>query len=511
MFTPLIAALVLAYATPARADWDPSFFNRAPAPGDLVLPMPCGAAITFRPVGVPETPGPLDDRPILLGDSHAQQGYNEFQRADNLSAPFSGPDGTRIYYIGKYDVTVDQFAAVRGEPCPTPTADGTQPITGITWLEAQGFASDLSEWFLAHDADQLPKRGGEYAFARLPTEAEWEYAARGGSRVSSEEALAPLPPMPEGLARYVQAGTQSAGHAQPVGLLLPNPLGLYDMLGNVDQMMMEPYRLNRVGRSHGQAGGFVARGGNFGTSPERIRTALRIEIRPYNPTTKEATRLPTLGFRVVLSAPTIGSLQEAQDAQAAFDRLRRAHEAAANDPRALIAALRDSTTEQKLREGLDRLAAQLDSDDRARADAARIALGAQLEAATVLAHFTWSDEQFAKLQEALATTYFSTGPYASAAQAQIARDSAARRRAEQGASVDGYLRLLRQIATGEAAGDVGPQIEVLRQELRDRGEVQLIAFLPVIAKHADALIAGQLVQAAQVKADILAVPRVRPR
>jgi hypothetical protein len=51
---------------------------------------------------------------------------------------------------------------------------------------------------------------------------------------------------------------------------------------------------------------------------------------------------------------------------------------------------------------------------------------------------------------------------------------------------------------------------VLRQELRDRGEVRLIAFLPVIAKHADALIAGQLVQAAQVKADILAVPQVRP-
>jgi hypothetical protein len=52
---------------------------------------------------------------------------------------------------------------------------------------------------------------------------------------------------------------------------------------------------------------------------------------------------------------------------------------------------------------------------------------------------------------------------------------------------------------------------VLRQELRDRGQFQLNAFLPLIARHAGQLGAGQLVQAAQVRADILAVSPAQPR
>jgi len=44
------------------AEWDPRWFNPQPAEGDLILPLPCGGAMAFRPVDVPSGPGPLDDR-----------------------------------------------------------------------------------------------------------------------------------------------------------------------------------------------------------------------------------------------------------------------------------------------------------------------------------------------------------------------------------------------------------------------------------------------------------------
>ncbi|NVN38350.1 SUMF1/EgtB/PvdO family nonheme iron enzyme [Komagataeibacter swingsii] len=68
--------------------------------------------------------------------------------------------------------------------------------------------------------------------------------------------------MPEGNDHYIVAGPD-IGALQPVGTLKPNPLGLYDILGEVDQIMLDPYRLNRVGRLHGQVGGVLLRGENY--------------------------------------------------------------------------------------------------------------------------------------------------------------------------------------------------------------------------------------------------------
>ena len=54
------------------------------------------------------------------------------------------------------------------------------------------------------------------------------------------------------------------------------------MLGNASEMMFEPFRLNKLDRQHGQAGGFVVRGGNYLTSEGELRTALRQEEPYYN-------------------------------------------------------------------------------------------------------------------------------------------------------------------------------------------------------------------------------------
>ncbi len=493
--------LFLVAAGPPPPAWEQAMTNPRPAASDLVLPLPCGGAMAFVPVDVPAGSGPLDDRPVTLGDAGRDLGYSEYLRVAWLAAPFPGEAGGRRYYLGKYDVTRDQYAAMRAGQCPTPLAAGRAPQTGISWFEAVDAAAAWSGWLLANARDRLPRREAAYAYARLPTEEEWEYAARGGSRVGEEDFLARTWPMPEGIERYAMAGSRSAaGHVQPVGQMLGNPLGLYDMLGNAGQMMLEPYRLNRVGRQHGQAGGIVVRGGNYTSPPASLHTAMRDEIPPFDAATNAPTRLATVGFRLVLSAPSVGSLEETRAADAAFEAVSGAQQRAADSPTQMIALLREQAADDTLRAGLDRLTATLAGEARARGDDARVALGAQLETATVLAQNVWSLENTARLQEALA------GIWTDPEQAKAIRAAAASRRIDQAGSLDGYVRVLRQIATGPAHDDLAAAADIVRQQLRDRGQGYLTMFLEIVDRQAIAWIGGHPPARPQALADILAVP-----
>ena len=170
-------------------------------------------------------------------------------------------------------------------------------------------------------------------------------------------------------------------------------------------MMLEPFRLNRVGRLHGDAGGVILRGGNFKAQPEDLHSGSRSEMLPYDPATNQPTRMVTVGFRVVLSAPAAGNAAEAAAERTAFNNLIAQRDAvtATNDPRQLVDALR-----KEVRNGLpldvrafDLLDAGLASIDRARADEDRVALRAKLEAATVMANFVARLERSIKVDEAL--------------------------------------------------------------------------------------------------------------
>lgn len=316
-----LCLLALHGYAPAQSDlsdlitWRSTFYNPKPAEGDLILPMPCGGAMAFRPVEIPSESW-LDDRRVELGHADQERGYKEGRRFDYIAGAFASKDdaGKRLYYLGKYETTVDQYA-VLGASCSKPSTKGRRPITDVSWFDAVQFARAYTEWLLQRAPEVLPGEADEPGFLRLPTEVEWEFAARGGLRVDEASFVAPVFPMPGGsLAQYAWYGsTQSAaGRLHPAGLLMPNPLGLHDILGNASEMVFVPFQLDHRGRLHGQTGGFVVRGGDIFTPPSQLRTAVRQEHSYFDRDTNQAKYLDTVGFRLVLAAPVIVSKQRLQ-------------------------------------------------------------------------------------------------------------------------------------------------------------------------------------------------------
>jgi len=118
---------------------------------------------------------------------------------------------TKGFELGKYEVTQAQWEAVMGpDSNPSETKGPKNPVDSVNKAEIHAFL------------DKLNVKNDGYKY-RLPTEAEWEYAARAG---------APDPPRAS-LGEYAWFADNSDDESHPVGLKKPNAWGLYDMLGNV--------------------------------------------------------------------------------------------------------------------------------------------------------------------------------------------------------------------------------------------------------------------------------------
>ncbi len=283
---------------------------------DVILPMPGQQGMVFRVVAVPAR-GLLWSLETVMGMSDEKETDRMLQDGSwrsRLSAPFTANDvpqswkaslpgdgsGNYYYYlIAKYEVTRGQYRAVMEESF-TPGADDNLPVTNVSWYDATLFTERYTDWLLQNHPGALPAFKGDTrntGYVRLPTEAEWEYAARGGQHESTNYQQQPFFTMAEGtsIRDYAVMGSALA----PAGSLRPNPLGLYDTAGNAAEMTLDCYRLSLAGTLQGAAGGFVSKGGSYLSDADMVLPGRREELPLF--TAAGVTRAPWLGFRPVVS------------------------------------------------------------------------------------------------------------------------------------------------------------------------------------------------------------------
>jgi hypothetical protein len=340
-------------------------FNPQPADGDYILPMPNGAAMVFRPVFIGKGSQPFAYREFKVGD-RSGGGFKEYPTNVVIGGSFIGTDARGqtdwLYYMGKYEVTEAQYIAVMK---PGSKTDSQLPVTNVSWYDVQSFIEKYNLWLFEHVPDRLPKNEDALGFVTLPTEIEWEFAARGATAVDATR-FDKKHPYTGPLAKYEWYAGPSSSHGKikPVGQLAPNPLSIYDMLGNVSEMTASLYQIEYY---QGRTGGFVARGGTSFEKESKIRSSLRNEIPFFNTIGGKtiATRQPILGFRLGLSSPIYAGRDTSRKLAEAWADYRQTRPApAAPAVAALPTASRTNVQLTDARNSLRRLQAEIGSNPR---------------------------------------------------------------------------------------------------------------------------------------------------
>jgi formylglycine-generating enzyme required for sulfatase activity len=219
---------------------------------------------------------------LIPAGSFTMGADNNFEEANDSETSARRVTISKAFYLGKYEVTQAQWEAVMGDN-PSEFAGRNNPVENVSWDDAQEFIKKLNQ-----------KEGGNKY--RLPTEAEWEYAARAGTT-----SVYSFGDDAEALGRYAWYDSNSSDATHPVGQKEPNGWGLYDMHGNVWEWVQDWYDEKYYSGSPGtdprgpSSGSFrVNRGGSWDADASGCRSADRNGNTPGN-------RICDLGFRLASS------------------------------------------------------------------------------------------------------------------------------------------------------------------------------------------------------------------
>ena len=200
----LVAGLGLAFVFGGWTGWaqgDPADFTPVPVKSLPSVSVDCGKGVQLKLVLIPAGK-------FMMGDPEGRK-----------SGPRHEVTLTKPFYMGVTEVTQAQYEAVMGKN-PGHTKGADHPVEWVSWKSAVKFCEKLSE-----------KTGKKF---RLPTEAEWEYAARAGTDTQwywgdKRELI--------GYYACYKGNSQGLNRSDPVGKKNPNQWGLYDMLGNVWELV----------------------------------------------------------------------------------------------------------------------------------------------------------------------------------------------------------------------------------------------------------------------------------
>jgi sulfatase modifying factor 1 len=191
------------------------------------------------------------------------------------------------FYMSKYEVTQAQWTAIMWNN-PSEDKGNAYPVNNVSWEDAHTYALKIKH-----------KTGVNF---RLPTEAEWEYAARSGGKDEKWPGTNHEPELGD-YAWYKNLSIAGDRRVKSVGLKKPNGLGLYDMAGNVKEWVSDwrgPDYFNSSPRNNpqGPSTGMekVIRGGSYDSFPSDSGTThrdARASMEKYN----------DVGFRLVIEAP----------------------------------------------------------------------------------------------------------------------------------------------------------------------------------------------------------------
>jgi formylglycine-generating enzyme required for sulfatase activity len=270
------AANKLMTGGPASAP-PPSYVAPPPARIESTLQTPAPAAV---PSGVTYRDPVTGIEFTLIKGGCYQMGDEDGDREERPVHEVCVDD----FYLGRFEVTQGQWKAINGRNPSSNKKGDTFPVEDMSWNDVQDFIKELNQ------------KAGRYF--RLPTEAEWEFAAREGGRkekwsgTNSESELD----------AYAWYDGNAGRDTHPVGQKRPNSLGLYDMSGNVWEWVGDWYDRSYYSESPrsnpggpGRASDRVFRGGSYKDKAKDIRTTKR---------EKKSNRRSdsTIGFRLALTA-----------------------------------------------------------------------------------------------------------------------------------------------------------------------------------------------------------------